>query len=147
MFLVKLDDEGKENKNTIEENDNVKKSEKKGDEIIYKDYIIIDQKKMPDKKKNNFVLTKQGHFTREVQLNKKCHCNSGKKYKNCCCSTDIPGFYDSQTHQFYCEINDFLIKFKDQLEEKKEEKSNKNSKNENGNAVNTLTNQFEKIYI
>lgn len=112
---------------------------------------------MPEKKKNNFLLTQNGHFVRELNLNKKCHCNSGKKYKNCCKSTDIEGVYDSQTLQFYCDLKEFLNKFKNQLEgdekndekkdAKKDEKPNKDSKNGNGSALNSLTNQFEKIYI
>ncbi len=106
---------------------------------------------MQEKKKNNFVLTQKGHFVREVNLNKKCHCNSGKKYKNCCNSTDILGVYNSQTGHFYCDLNEFLNKFGNRLEErggegeKKDDKLKKDSNN--GNGINTVANQFEKIFI
>jgi len=102
---------------------------------------------MKEKKKNNFLLTQNGHFVREVNLNKKCHCNLGKKYKNCCCFTDVSGFFDSQTRQFYCDINEFSNKFETKLEEGKiEEKLSKDSKNSNV-EINGLKDQFEKIYI
>jgi len=119
----------------------------KEDEIKFGENLIIDNKKLTEKKKNNFLLTQKGHFVREVNLNKKCHCSSGKKYKNCCSGLDISGYYDSQIHSFYCDINEFLNKFKSHFEEKKEEKTKIDFKNGNGNIVNSLTNQFEKIYI
>lgn len=119
----------------------------KDGEIRFKDILIIDNKKLTDKKKNNFLLTHEGNFVREVNLNKKCFCNSGKKYKNCCSGSALNGFYDSQSRHFYCDINEFMQKFKSQFDEKKEEKITKDDKNGNSNAVNTLTNQFDKIYI
>lgn len=134
-------------------------------QIQFGEYTIFDKKSLQEHKKNNFTLTQEGHFTREVNLNKKCHCNSSKKYKNCCSKTDILGYYDSQSKIFYCDLMEFLTKFQDKLETKKvEEKETrdfqdmnncKNTNNSNtynkgksdGLTVEKLSNQFEKIYI
>ena len=119
----------------------------------------MDRQKLTEKKKTNFLLTQKGHFVREVGFDKKCHCNSGKKYKNCCRTSDVSGCFDSQAHIFYCDVTEFLEKFKNQLdsdnkkieENKTKEDNNRNNygnSNGNGNGnVNSLTNQFEKIYI
>ncbi len=102
------------------------------EEIIFKEFLIVDKKRLKENRKNIIFLTKNGDFVREVGLNKKCHCNSGKKYKNCCNLFDILGFYDSQINTFFCDIKEFLCKFKNNLEQNIEEE--KQPKNEEGSV-------------
>lgn len=112
----------------------------------------------------NFLLTQKIEFKREVNLHKKCYCNSGKKYRNCCSGTDVAGFFDKEANIFYCNVFEFLDKFcdklnfmkiKEKLQNEKDEKDEKKDDlviedNKKIKVIKTqeeLKEKFDKIYI
>lgn len=124
-----------------------KNSKGKNEELKFNEYTIIDNKELNHKQKNNYVLTENGQIIREVSYNKKCHCSSSKKYKNCCFDTDLTGYYEEDNKTFYCDLMIFFQKFQDKLDFKKIEENKNSNDNSYGNSETHLINKFDRIYI
>jgi len=96
----------------------------KAGQLTYKGIAIKDTDEK--KKKRKYIrklLTKEGQFLFEVGDDKKCHCMSNKKYRNCCKAEDIMGDYDKDSEEFFCDVERFLM-FYSTLPEEKNEKKN-----------------------
>lgn len=111
----------------------------KHNDMIYKGVTIKDNDEKQKKRKYiKKVLTNGGQFMFEIDGDKKCHCCSGKKYKNCCKHEDIIGDYDKDKDEFFCEMEKFVMFFSMQQPEEKNGK--KRQKRERRRRKNTRNN-------
>jgi OTU domain-containing protein 3 len=129
--------------NTIEEES---KQIQEGDDtfIVLNGTIIKDIK---DKDKQNYkkcIISSEGIILEEVGDNKKCHCSSNKKYKNCCVKNDIKGQYNKSDNIFYCDLH--LFKSNQKYEIKSTKEKDEKSEKENG-EVGSITKKMERIFI
>lgn len=131
------------------EDENEKDSEKT--EKINSDDIIINGTTVKDfsekqKKTDKFrksILTQEGNILDEIKDFSKCHCDTNKKYKNCCSTQDIKGEYDKDENVFYTDKEIFKSRFHYEIKSK-ESKENKSNGN---NEVGTVTKHMERIFI
>ena len=137
----------------------------KQNHLIYKGVVIKDEDEKQKKRKYIYkVLTKSGQFLHEPGIyiiksddNKKCHCLSNKKYKNCCKSDDIHGDFDDNTEEFFCDIEKFVIfnslqqiqnEEKDRYYKYNKKQDEVNEKNDkNSEDVGTIEKKLGTIYI
>jgi len=127
-------------------------------ELTYKGVTIKDSDEK--KKKRKYIkkfLTKEGQFLFEIGDDKKCHCCSNKKYRNCCKVDDISGDFDKDTDEFFCDVERFLLfytnlpqenqKRNGHSSEKESEKDEKEKTNDTTTTVQTIEKKMATIYI
>jgi hypothetical protein len=136
------DDEEEVNTNT---NDDSKIS---SDDIIVNGVTIKDLKEKPQKF-SKCIMTDEGIILNEITDFKKCHCESNKKYKNCCSGKDVKGEFDKFENIFYCDLDFFKTKIHYEIKDKPNQtKGNSSYSNSNTNQeVNSVTQKMGQIFI
>lgn len=117
--------------------------------IIFHGTSIKDTK---EKKKEeiytNSIITEEGIIFNEINENKKCHCQSNRKYKKCHSKTDIKGLYNKELNTFYCQLEDFKSKLYNNIKDKSSiNTKTKENTPEQSNEVINITKHMEKIFI
>ena len=112
---------------------------KKQDNILYKKNVIKDK-----------ILTEQGSLIDKPL--KKCHCYSGKKYRNCHESLDIQGSYIEEYNIFFCNIDKYNNIFNKEEINKNSKATNYSNtqigrKGSNVSETSEIRNKLELIYI
>jgi hypothetical protein len=139
-------DSNEENKNKKQNEEGKNNPNENENEINIAGTIIKDFTEK-DKKLVRSIMTEEGIVLNDQNDFKKCHCNSNKKYKNCCISTDIKGEYDKDNSIFYCDIE--LLKSKFNIAKFKKS-TNTNSTtviNTNSTEIGAVSKAMEKIFI
>jgi hypothetical protein len=116
------------------------------DEINFNGVTIKDLKEKTNKYRKS-IITQEGIVLEEIKDFAKCHCETNKKYKNCCIDFDLRGEYDKSSNIFYCDLTIFKSKFHYEIKDKQTKLGKQTSSDLNLNSVNTVTKQMEKIFI
>jgi OTU domain-containing protein 3 len=137
-----IEEEPKEEEEVVvEKNTNIASGEILINGTSVKDFKDKENKKDKFKK---CILTQEGIILEEIKDLSKCHCETNKKYKNCCVSEDIKGEFDKKKNIYYCDLEVFKSRFHYEMKDKEELKISKN--NSNGEVA-AVTKQMERIFI
>lgn len=110
--LPNENDDDDEDDESNKEEDEEEKEEPKKKEIDFIEKLGLKVGDLVHKRENTsyvkmIVTAKTKKLNNIPNDNKKCHCGSKKKYKNCCFFEDVEGYYESETTEFFCDMDIF----------------------------------------